>query len=228
MKGFRIICMVAVIFLIASAVRADSIIDPRMRIAYGSYSDPAGINFSFTSFPGGGGDFDFYNDSPVDWTSLLIQVPTPTFYDEDSQMYKPILDSDAYTIIDAGGTIPYDEGEFDVYYDHVFLNPIQILVTPDLVSILFSGTSYTSPGIWFGQDFYIALYDVDDYGEDLTTGGWLRNGAPITFYATANATSIPAIPEPKSGLLMLGGIFLLSLHFALRKRRSRIVGKNRH
>lgn len=197
MKAFRLVTVLGLFLVAASAAYADGIVDPRIVIDGDTASHGVQSAFTFASDQNGGGFYGasnetgFFNDSGVDWTSLLITAPIPN-----------------------AGT-----GGLYIIQSNLFLHAT-ISFSDNTLSILFWGTGFAdggdsfssefcAPGIKAGAHFSIDLNDLT--GTD--GGGWLSTtGSPLVFQAQAN------VPEPGSFVLLLGGLGVLAIGLARRKR----------
>ena len=127
--------ILGVIFLLvfnASLALADGITDPQIHTGADTDATPVGLTFTFTSNSTGGGYFSDFNGGPggfvnasgVDWTSLLIEVPTA--YVDGS----PIVDPNDYL----------------VFKDLLFAN-VDVTVDSTSVTILLYGVGGDYSGI---------------------------------------------------------------------------------
>jgi hypothetical protein len=156
--------------------------DPQMIIDTSS-SDAITIttsSFTFGSDAGGGGYFTFFNDTGVDWTSMLVTVPL------------------------VPGTIFPD----DYVFGGTAFTTVQATLVGDTLSILFSnGNSQLGPGpaaIVNGSFFTINLNDpLPSGGPNLDpngSGGW----GDSDFGVQTN------IPEPATWILLMAGLAVLA------------------
>ncbi len=157
--------------------------DPQMIIDTSS-SDAITItasSFTFGSDASGGGYFDFFNDTGVDWTSMLVTVP-----------------------LVLGTTFPDDY----VFGGTAFAN-VQATLVGNTLHILFSnGNSQQGPGtgaIVNGSFFSINLNDPSSSGvpnsDPNGSGGW----GDSDFGVQTN------IPEPATWILLMAGLAALAL-----------------
>jgi hypothetical protein len=205
MNRLRLTWVVAALSLAASATHAGTVPDPKILVAGSGYSEALyELNFTFAANSTGGGNFDFYNASGVDWEDLSIAtampygfiddiwvaLDSPTYYDVSSNLFTDSALSfgpNSLTIRLFGR----DDG-----HNGIPFTPF----TP--------GNKLESEDPW-GSHFFISLDNYEHPG----IGGWLdENAAPLAFNATANA-----VPEPETIVLLLGG--LLAMGFRSRRGR---------
>jgi hypothetical protein len=214
MKTLQTVFVVMALLVVTGAARAERTPDPKILIAGAGYSQVlTSPLFSFTATSGGGGGFDFENASGLNWEALTLALSMP------------------YGLV-GGSWTPLNSPEFyDIASDLFVSNSIDF--GPNDLTLRFWGVDDSHPGIptvFGGHDpgfrddepeppgshFFVNL---DDSPSNPDVGGWLgENHDPLTFQATGSVTPIP---EPASGLLLLGGVLALGLGGRRRRAQSR-------
>jgi hypothetical protein len=205
MNRLRFAWVVAALSLAASVTHAGTVPDPKILVAGSGYSQALyEPDFSFTANSTGGGSFDFYNASNIDWENLSISTAMPYgFIDDvwvalDSPTYYDVS-SDLFT----GSSLSFGSNSLTILFSgHDGGHP----GIPSVIFIPRDKGDYESPK---GSHFSVNLDNDGTPG----LGGWLgEDGGPLVFNATANA-----VPEPGTIVLLLGGL----LAMGLRSRRGK-------
>lgn len=207
MNTLRISAIAVAFTLAVSAAQAGSLPDPKILIAGSGYSQTVyELNFSFGANATGGGSFDFFNSSGIDWAELNLATAMPYGYVDD--VWRA-LDSSLY---------------YDIQSD-LFASSALSFGTNGL-AIRFYGLDESHPGIpsagmgklhksdndpggppW-GSHFSINLDNPGTPGE----GGWLgANRDPLSFDAAA-----APVPEPATFALLFGGLLAIGLRYRRR------------
>ena len=193
-------------------MHAGSIPDPKILVAGSGYSEVLyELNFTFAANATGGGSFDFYNASGVDWVELSIATPmpygfiddvwvaldSPTYYDVSSDLFV----SSALSFGAGGLTIRFsglDDGHNGI---------------PSLDRSLKGEAEDDDPDEPEGPRGSHFSVNLDTDPGTPGEGGWLGlESSPLAFAASANP-----VPEPGTFVLVLGS--LLAVGLGSRRRR---------